>query len=173
MNRMTTIPGMIRDWKPSNPPSGSVPAVSGLLLRDVLDETIRSWARKEPHQSLWVAEELAEQHDIIDRRPTEARRRTPVPRLETEDRRAVLEAARSVAVRRASRKLGINSSDLSYLAFALWGRSFIAERNSRADAMAPKRKGARSVSAYRGHATRQLLAELEPHTQPYSVANTG
>ena len=147
--------------------------MSGLLLRDVLDDTIRSWTQTEPSESLWVAEELVEQHDVIDRRPIEASRRTAVPGLEAEDQRAVLEAATSMAVRRASGKLGISPSDLSFLAFALWGRSFTEERNFRAQAMAPKRNSARSMSAYRGHATRQLLAELEPHTQPYSVAGTG
>lgn len=145
--------------------------LEGRLLRDVLDETIRSW---DSHPDRSFARPSGRPKRESDTRPagesSSARSVAAAPSLNPETRRRVLKAAKAATVRRAARRLGIDPSDLSFLAYALWGRTLAEERNSRADAMAPNQRSSASLRAYRGHATRQLLSELERHTGPYSVS---
>jgi transcriptional regulator with XRE-family HTH domain len=66
------------------------------------------------------------------------------------------------AERKAARHLGVDPVTVSAAAHRKWGRSFTAERDTRAADLVEEGAGRRALQALRGHVTRQLLAELAP-----------
>jgi transcriptional regulator with XRE-family HTH domain len=84
-----------------------------------------------------------------------------------------------LAEQKAARKFGVEPEMIMRAAQRLWGRSLAAERDARvteyfdlesewndaAGTLGLRRMPARSLQAIRGHATRELLKELEPEVE--------
>lgn len=74
------------------------------------------------------------------------------------------DAAPTEAERRAARRLGTSPAEIRRSSAVLWSRGFDGERDARTGdvtAMAPRARQAR-----RGHAARQMLAEIGGYLQP-------
>lgn len=75
------------------------------------------------------------------------------------------------AEQKAGRRLGVPARVVMGAALNLWGRSLAEERDARVAESAPAEAGARSLQALRAHATRALLAELEPLVEKFREEN--
>lgn len=75
-------------------------------------------------------------------------------------------AANNDAEVKASRRLGIHPFLVALAACRRWGRTLTAERDERVAATAPVGGSVRTLTALRGHMTRQLVAELESEIRP-------
>jgi transcriptional regulator with XRE-family HTH domain len=83
-------------------------------------------------------------------------------RASNSDRVGIWEAERGDAEQKAARKLGVSAFTVAIAAWQLWRRSLSDERDARVSEHAAPDAPARTMQALRAHATRRLLAELEP-----------
>jgi transcriptional regulator with XRE-family HTH domain len=81
-------------------------------------------------------------------------------------------AASNDAEVNASRRLGVAPFLVALAACRRWGRTLTAERDERVAEAAPGDASSRTLTALRGHVTRQLVAELEAELPAKSTEGT-
>lgn len=69
------------------------------------------------------------------------------------------------AEQKVAKRLGVDPIDLARLAHRTWGHGFSEERDRRVADRVSGDTSPRSKQAHRGHVTRQLTTELEPHVK--------